>query len=66
MHALAANRTGNRHASRKEVGTPVVVLTSVGARYFLRQMIESTLGNVFFISHNEVPTGIKIVSLGVI
>ncbi|MBV9224028.1 MAG: FHIPEP family type III secretion protein, partial [Acidobacteriaceae bacterium] len=53
-----------RKLERREV--PVVVLTSVGARYFLRQMIESTLGNVFFISHNEVPTGIKIVSLGVI
>jgi flagellar biosynthesis protein FlhA len=53
-----------RKLERREV--PVVVLTSVGSRYFLRQMVESTLGNVFFISHNEVPPGIKIVSLGVI
>lgn len=43
-----------------------VVLTSVGARYFLRQMTESSLPNVFFISHNEVPAGVKILSLGAI
>ncbi len=53
-----------RKLERREV--PVVVLTSVGARYFLRQMVESTLSNVFFVSHNEVPSGIRIVSLGVI
>ncbi len=53
-----------RKLDRREV--PVVVLTSVGARYFLRQMVESTLGNIFFVSHNEVPAGVKIVSLGVI
>jgi flagellar biosynthesis component FlhA len=53
-----------RKLERREV--PVIVITSVGARYFLRQMVESTLSNVFFVSHNEVPSGIKIVSLGVI
>ena len=53
-----------RKLERREV--PVVVLTSVGARYFLRQMVEPTLPNVFLVSHNEVPSGIKIVSLGVI
>src|SRR3954447_5706736 len=53
-----------RKFERREI--PAVVLTSVGARYFLRQMTEPSLSNVFFISHNEVPSGIKIVSLGVI
>ncbi len=53
-----------RKLERREV--PVVVITSVGARYFLRQMVESSLSNVCFISHNEVPSGIKILSLGVI
>ncbi len=53
-----------RKLERREV--PVVVITSVGARYFLRQMVESSLGNIFFVSHNEVPAGVKIVSLGVI
>jgi flagellar biosynthesis protein FlhA len=53
-----------RKLDRREV--PVAVVTSVGARYFLRQMVEPSLGNVFFLSHNEIPAGIKIVSLGVI
>ncbi len=53
-----------RRIERREV--PVIVVTSVGARYFFRQMVESSLGNLFFISHNEVPAGVKIVSLGVI
>jgi len=46
--------------------TPVVCVTSSGARYFLRQMVEPTVRNLFFISHNEIPMEIKIVSLGVI
>jgi flagellar biosynthesis protein FlhA len=46
--------------------TPVVAITSSGARYFLRQMVEPTLRNLFFISHSEVPMETKIVSLGVI
>ncbi len=53
-----------RKFERREI--PAVVLTSVGARYFLRQMTEPSLSNVFFISHNEVPAGVKVQSLGVI
>ena len=49
---------------RREV--PTVLLTSSGARYFLRQILESSSPNVFPIGHNEVPSGIKILSLGVI
>jgi flagellar biosynthesis protein FlhA len=45
---------------------PVAVITSSGARYFLRQIVEPSLGNLFFLSHNEVPTGFKVLSLGVI
>jgi flagellar biosynthesis protein FlhA len=45
---------------------PIAVISSSGARYFLRQLAEPTLRNVFFISHNEVPIETKIVSLGVI
>lgn len=54
----------DRKIERREV--PTVVLTSVGARHFLRQMVESSVPNVFFISHNEVPAGVKILSLGAI
>jgi len=46
--------------------TPVVVITSAGARYFLRQIVEAALPNLFVLSHNEVPPGVKVVSLGVL
>ena len=46
--------------------TPVVIITSAGARPFLRQVIEPILPNVYFLSHNEVPAGVRIVSAGVI
>ncbi|MGH9638674.1 MAG: flagellar biosynthesis protein FlhA [Bryobacteraceae bacterium] len=53
-----------RKIERREV--PVVVVTSSGARYFLRQMLEPVLDNVFPISHNEVPPAVRLVSLGTI
>ncbi len=53
-----------RTLERREV--PTVVMVSSGGRYFLRQMLESSLPNVFPISHNEVPAGVKILSLGAI
>jgi len=46
--------------------TPVVVVTSTAARYFLRQIVEATRANVVFISHNEVPAEVKVISQGVI
>lgn len=46
--------------------TPVAVVASGASRYFFRQIAESTLRNVFFISHTEIPPETKIVSLGVI
>jgi flagellar biosynthesis protein FlhA len=46
--------------------TPVAVITSSAARYFMRQIVEASLFNLFFLSHNEVPAGIKVQSLGVI
>jgi len=33
---------------------------------FLRQLVEPSIPNLFFLSHNEIPAGIKVVSLGVI
>ena len=44
--------------------TPVVAITSSGARYFLRQMVEPTLPNLFFLAHNEIPPGVRVQSLG--
>jgi len=46
--------------------TPVAAIASSGSRYFLRQMVEPTIRNLFFISHNEIPMEVKIISLGVI
>jgi flagellar biosynthesis protein FlhA len=44
--------------------TPVVAVTSSGARSFLRQLVEPSLGNLFFLAHNEVPPGLRVQSLG--
>jgi flagellar biosynthesis protein FlhA len=46
--------------------TPVVALTTSGARYFLRQLVEPSTPSLFFVSHNEIPSAVKVVSLGVI
>jgi flagellar biosynthesis protein FlhA len=46
--------------------TPIVALASSGSRYFLRQIVETATGNLMFLSHNEIPPGLKVVSLGVI
>lgn len=43
-----------------------VILTSAGARHFLRQMVESTLPNLTVLSHSEIPADIKVRSRGVI
>ena len=46
--------------------TPVAVISSSGSRYFFRQIVEPTMRNVFFLSHNEIPIETKVLSLGVI
>ena len=49
------------------VGTndaPVVALAGSGARFFLRQIAESSFPNLTVIAHNEIPPGTKVVSLG--
>jgi flagellar biosynthesis component FlhA len=46
--------------------TPAVAITTSGCRYFLRQAVEASMPNLFFLSHNEVPAGVRVVSLGVI
>ncbi len=46
--------------------TPVVAVVSTMSRYFLRQIVEPSIANLFFLSHNEIPPGIKVVSMGVV
>lgn len=45
---------------------PVVLLASSGARFFLRQMIETANPNVFVLAHSEVPPGIKVAAMGTV
>jgi flagellar biosynthesis protein FlhA len=55
----------NRISARiQQPETPVVAITTSGARYFLRQLAEPTLPNLFFLAHNEVPPGLRVQSLG--
>jgi len=42
------------------------VITSSACRFFMRQAMESSMPNLFFLSHSEVPAGIKVISLGVV
>jgi flagellar biosynthesis protein FlhA len=46
--------------------TPVAVIASSASRYFFRQIVEPTMRNVCFLSHNEIPVETKVLSLGVI
>jgi flagellar biosynthesis protein FlhA len=46
--------------------TPMAVVTSSAARYFVRQMLEGALPNLAILSHNEIPAGVRVVSLGFI
>jgi flagellar biosynthesis protein FlhA len=53
----------------RKVGSPeapVVAVCSSASRYFLRQITEHSIRNLFFISNNEIPVDVKILSLGVI
>jgi flagellar biosynthesis protein FlhA len=46
--------------------TPGVLLTSSGARFFVRQITESIIPNLTVLSHNEIPPGNRVVSLGAV
>ena len=45
---------------------PTVLLTGSGSRYFVRQLIENNLPNLFVVSHNEIPPELKVLSLGIV
>jgi flagellar biosynthesis protein FlhA len=63
----AARDILNRVAARVPAPeAPVAVITSSAARYFLRQITETTIPNLFFLAHNEIPGGVRIQSLGTI
>jgi flagellar biosynthesis protein FlhA len=52
---------------QKVCGAPdasVVLMTSSGSRFFVRQITESVAPNLTVLSHNEIPPEVRIVSLG--
>jgi flagellar biosynthesis protein FlhA len=57
------SRISNRITSLE---TPSVAITSSAARSFLRQIVEPTMPNLFFLAQSEVPPGQKVQSLGTI
>jgi len=62
MGALVKRVEGS--ASKPEA--PVVMIVGSTSRYFIRQILESKLPNLFVLSHNEVPAELSVISLGVI
>jgi flagellar biosynthesis protein FlhA len=46
--------------------TQSVIIAGAGSRFFIRQIIEHALPNVFVLSHNEIPSGIRVQSMGLI
>jgi flagellar biosynthesis protein FlhA len=70
-HIAIAPQTGRDVVNRimgkiSSPEAPVVVITTTGARYFLRQMTEATAPNLIFLAHNEVPPGMRVQTLGTI
>ena len=48
------------------VENPMVAVSGSGARFFMRQLVEASIPNLTMLSHSEIPTGVKVMSLGVI
>jgi flagellar biosynthesis protein FlhA len=45
---------------------PVVMLSGAATRYFLRQIVENAVPNLYVLSHNEIPPELTVNSLGVV
>ena len=45
---------------------PGVLVTGSAARFFVRQIMESVTPNLSVLSHNEIPSGNRVVSLGTV
>jgi flagellar biosynthesis protein FlhA len=45
-------------------GSSFALLTSAGARYFLRQIVENQFPGISVLSHGEIPAGAKVIALG--
>lgn len=48
----------------KRPDTSAVLITSTSARFFLRQLVETSFPNLTVLSHNEIPPNVRVISLG--
>ncbi|HUA85583.1 MAG TPA: flagellar biosynthesis protein FlhA [Bryobacteraceae bacterium] len=55
-----------RFSKKIEKSESAVVVTSAASRYFVRQIVEAALPNLTVLSHNEIPSEVKMRSRGVI
>ncbi len=46
--------------------SPMAVVTGSASRYFLRQLVEGSIPNLSILSHNEIPQGVRVMSVGLI
>jgi len=46
--------------------SPLVAVASSTSRYFFRQIVEGQFPNLSVLSHNEIPPGVRVVSMGLI
>jgi flagellar biosynthesis protein FlhA len=45
---------------------PAVLITGAASRYFIRQIVENSMPNLFVLSHNEIPPETRVASLGMV
>jgi flagellar biosynthesis protein FlhA len=45
---------------------PTVMIAGSGSRYFMRQILENSMPNLFVLAHNEIPPELKVLSLGIV
>jgi len=55
-----------RFARKIEKTESAVVVSSAGSRHFIRQILETALPNTTVLSHNEIPSEVKVRSRGLI
>ena len=60
-----ARNPGAFRARKIDKTESAVVVASAGSRHFIRQMLETALPNVTVLSHNEIPSEVKVRSRGV-
>jgi flagellar biosynthesis protein FlhA len=45
---------------------PTVMIAGSGSRYFMRQIVENSMPNLFVLAHNEIPPELRVLSLGIV